>query len=147
MKPQSSHRPQKVISVDCFPLLLLALIAGLASDEADELGNALLNGVLGVLGDLAVGGKDLLHDAADVGDGKVAVLLTDVGLGALLADALMAASSGTRWSIGHRRRETCREQGGLYLARHEEGERIGGGVILRREKERSNDGGERGEGR
>ena len=47
----------------------------LAGDEADEFGNAFLHGVLGVLGDLAVGRQRLLHDPADVRDRQVPVLL------------------------------------------------------------------------
>lgn len=53
------------------------LANSLAGDEGDELGDALLQGLLGVLGDLAVGRHGLLHDAADVGDGEEPVLLPD----------------------------------------------------------------------
>ncbi len=86
------------------PLLLLALVAGLAGDEADVLGHALLDGFLGVLGDLqrkererygrrgtghvqgearchlCVSRKHSLHDASNVGHRQVAVLLSGVGV-------------------------------------------------------------------
>jgi hypothetical protein len=61
----------------------------LAGDEGNELGDALLHGLLGVLGDLPVGRDGLLHDAADVGDGQEPVLLPDAaaapGTSALVA--------------------------------------------------------------
>ena len=47
----------------------------LAGDEGDKLGEALLHRLLGVLGNLGVGRQHPLHDAADVGDGQVAVLV------------------------------------------------------------------------
>jgi hypothetical protein len=47
----------------------------LASDEGDELRDALLHGLLSVLGDLPVSRDGLLHDATDVGDGQEPVLL------------------------------------------------------------------------
>lgn len=48
----------------------------LAGDEADKLRHAFLHRLLCVLCDLCVARQLLLHDAADVGNGQVAVLLT-----------------------------------------------------------------------
>jgi hypothetical protein len=78
VEAEGAEGPADVVAVDGLALLLVALVGGLAGDEADELGDALLNGLLGLLGDLGVGGQDLLHDAAHVGDGKKAVLLLDL---------------------------------------------------------------------
>ena len=76
----------------------------LAGDEADKLGNAFLDRVLGVLGDFAVGRKSLFHDPADVGDREVPVLLADVGARAPVASALVALAVGARRSFRHCRR-------------------------------------------
>lgn len=56
-----------VLAIDGLPLLVLALFAGLAGDEGNELGYALLNSFLGIFGDFGIIGESLLHDAADVG--------------------------------------------------------------------------------
>ena len=45
-------------------------VRGLGSDEADELGDTLLNALLRILGDLAAFGNDGLHDSHDVRDRK-----------------------------------------------------------------------------
>jgi len=76
LEPQCGHGPQQVITVDGFPLLLLALIRGFTCYEADELRHALLHGFLGLLGDLGVRRQRLLHDPAHVGYGKEPVLLS-----------------------------------------------------------------------
>lgn len=67
--------PQNVVTVDRLPLLALAFLGCLARDEADELGDAFLDGLLRVLGDLAVPRDDLLHDPAHVGYREKTVLL------------------------------------------------------------------------
>lgn len=73
---ESSHGPKEVVAVDSLAFLSLTLVGGLASDEADELRNALLNRLLCVFGDLAVGWQGLLHDPAYVGYRKETVLLS-----------------------------------------------------------------------
>lgn len=79
----------------------------LAGDEADEFGDAFLDGVLGVLGDLAVLRQSLLHDATDVGDGQIPVLLAHAApaaaasLRALLAAAFMATARRARRCLRH----------------------------------------------
>jgi hypothetical protein len=78
VEAEGAEGPADVVAVDGLALLLAALVGGLAGDEADELGDALLHGLLGLLGDLGVGGQDLLHDAPDVGDGQQPVLLLDL---------------------------------------------------------------------
>ena len=47
----------------------------LGRDERDELAHALLDCLLGVLGHLRIWRQGLFHDAGDVGDGEVLVLL------------------------------------------------------------------------
>ena len=47
----------------------------LARDEAHELGHTLLHGLLGFVGDLCVGREGPLHDARDIGDGQISILL------------------------------------------------------------------------
>lgn len=54
-----------------FPLSL----SHLRRDEGDELGYTLLDRLFRVLGDLGVGRQGLLHNARDVGDRQVLVLL------------------------------------------------------------------------
>jgi hypothetical protein len=75
----------------------------LDGDEGDELGDALLHGLLGVLGDLPVGWDGLLHDAADVGDGQEPVLLPDTATTAPRTPALVAptATPGTSRPVRH----------------------------------------------
>ena len=53
---ESAHRPQKVVTVDGFTLFTLTFVAGLTRDEADELRDALLNGLFRVFGDFRVRG-------------------------------------------------------------------------------------------
>ena len=75
----------------------------LAGDEGDELGDALLQGFLGVLGNLAVSRDGLLHDAADVGDGQEPVLLPDAAVPASSATAAVVAPAarGARRRVRH----------------------------------------------
>ena len=73
----------------------------LAGDETDELGNAFLESLLRILGDLAVGRKSLLHDPADICDRKVPILLSHVGTRAVLAALVTAATPGARRSFSH----------------------------------------------
>jgi hypothetical protein len=75
LEPQRGHGPEQVVAVDGLALLALALVGGLAGDEGDELGDALLHRLLGVLGDLGVGRERLLHDPAHVRDRQEPVLL------------------------------------------------------------------------
>ena len=67
----------------------------LAGDEADELGDALLDNLLGVLSDLPISRQPSFHDSAYVRNRKKPVLLADVRRrpGALVSAALTA--SGT----------------------------------------------------
>mmetsp|Transcript_12965 Transcript_12965/g.55332 ORF Transcript_12965/g.55332 Transcript_12965/m.55332 type:complete len:218 (+) Transcript_12965:1950-2603(+) len=78
LESERAHGPQQVVAVDGLALFALALIARLAGDEADELRDALLDRLLGVLGDLRVRGQRLLHDATDVGNWQEAVLFSNV---------------------------------------------------------------------
>lgn len=72
----------------------------LAGDEADELGDAFLNGFLSIFSDFTISRKSFFHDAADVGDRKETVLFTDVGTRTVFA-AFVAAAARTRRSFGH----------------------------------------------
>jgi len=49
LEAQSRHRPQKIVAVDRLSLFALALVGGLAGDEADEFRHALLHRLLRVL--------------------------------------------------------------------------------------------------
>lgn len=77
VEPELAHGPQHVLGGDGLALLALAAVVGLAGDEADVLGHAFLDGLLGVVGDLGVRGKDLAHDPDHVGYRHEAVLLAD----------------------------------------------------------------------
>lgn len=72
----------------------------LAGDEADELGDAFLHGLLGIFRDLAVGWNALLHDAADVRDREKSILLPNAKSRATVA-ALVAAAARARWQVRH----------------------------------------------
>ncbi|KAJ8524521.1 hypothetical protein ON010_g16597 [Phytophthora cinnamomi] len=100
VEAQRAHGPDDVVAVDGLALLLLALVAGLARDERDELAHALLHRLLAVLGDLGRGRQRHLHDARDVGGGQEAVLLADLVVVVLLlaghAARLGNASFGAR---------------------------------------------------
>ena len=52
-----------------------------------------MEGFLGVLGGFSIGGESLLHDPANVRDRKKSVLLMNVGVQALIAALIVAASS------------------------------------------------------
>lgn len=71
----------------------------LAGDEANELRQALLHDLLGILGNLSVRGEGLFHDPANIGDREKPVLLSYVRFRAVLA-VLAAPVSGA----GHRRK-------------------------------------------
>jgi hypothetical protein len=75
LEAERGHGPEQVVAVDGLALLALALVGGLAGDERDELGHALLHRLLGVLGDLGVRWERLLHDPAHVRDRQEPVLL------------------------------------------------------------------------
>lgn len=75
------HGPQHVLGGDGLALLSLAPLVGLAGDEADVLGDALLDHLLGVVRDLGVGRQHPAHDADHVGDRHEAILLTHDGRG------------------------------------------------------------------
>lgn len=80
------------------------MIKLLAGDEADEFRDAFLDCVLGVLSDLAVLRQSLLHDATDVCDWKIPVLLPHAAasvLRALLAAALVAPAGRARRCLRH----------------------------------------------
>lgn len=77
VKPELAHRPQHVLSSDGLPLLALATVVGFTGDEADVLGNAFLDGLLGIVRYLGVRGQDFAHDPDHVGDGHEPVLLPD----------------------------------------------------------------------
>lgn len=49
VEAQRGHGEEDVLAVDGLPLLLVAALAGLRRDEADELAHALLHALLGVL--------------------------------------------------------------------------------------------------
>ncbi|CAH9123279.1 unnamed protein product [Cuscuta epithymum] len=94
LESEGGDRPEDVVAVDRLPLLPLALVGGLAGDEADELRHALLDALLGVLGDLPAGRDDLLHDPADIGDWEELVLFLVADFGAGAAAILFGARSG-----------------------------------------------------
>jgi hypothetical protein len=57
-----------VLAVDGLSLLILALLTGLTRDEGYKLGDALLDSLLGVLGDFSIIRQGLFHDPADIGN-------------------------------------------------------------------------------
>lgn len=75
VEPELAHYPEDVLR--CGGLLMLALtpLVGLSGDEADVLGDALLDHLLVIVGDLGVGRDDLSHDPDDVRDGHEQILL------------------------------------------------------------------------
>ncbi|KAK3411591.1 hypothetical protein EUGRSUZ_I00332 [Eucalyptus grandis] len=83
LEAEGGHGPEEVVAVDGLALLTLALVRGLPGDEADELRDTLLDGLLGLLGDLGVRREGPLHDPAHVGDRQESVLLLRVVVGAV----------------------------------------------------------------
>ena len=67
-EPQRGHGIQNIFPPDRLTLLHVAFFGGFGGDEADELGDALLDALFGVLGDFGGGGYGLFHDARDIGD-------------------------------------------------------------------------------
>lgn len=70
VEAQHINRSQQVFPVNCLPLLYLTLLACLAGDEGNKLGNTLLDCFLCIFGDLRIFGQSFLHYSADVGDGQ-----------------------------------------------------------------------------
>lgn len=93
VEAERAHGPDDVVAVDGLALFLLALVAGFARDERDELAHALLHRLLAVLGDLGRGRQRHLHDARDVGRGQEPVLLSD-----LVVVVVFLARHGT-WAL------------------------------------------------
>lgn len=75
VEPQLAHGPEHVLGSDGLALLALATLVGLAGDEADVLGDALLDGLLCIVGDLGMRREDLAHDPYHVGNRHEPVLL------------------------------------------------------------------------
>lgn len=95
LEPEGRDGPDDVVAVDGLPLLPLALVGGLPSDEADELRHALLDRLLGVLRDLAVHREDLLHYPSNVCYGQEPVLFF-VGIRSAIGGGL--AETGALWA-------------------------------------------------
>lgn len=74
VKAEGGHGPEEIVSVDGLALFLQALVRGFGRDEGNELGDALLDSLFGVFGNLCVLGECILHDAGNVGDREVAIL-------------------------------------------------------------------------
>jgi hypothetical protein len=79
VEAQRTHRPQYIVAVNRLALLLDAFVTRLRRDEANKLGHALLDRLLGILADLGVRGQDRLHDSGDVRDGQIPILLAGLG--------------------------------------------------------------------
>lgn len=74
----------------------------LACDETDELRDALLHRLLGILCNLGVRGKCLLHDATDVGNRQKSVLLADVpSLSPARSFDLVLVALRAPWLVSH----------------------------------------------
>ena len=74
VEAERRHGVQYVLAVDGLALLLRAALGRLARYEADELGDALLHALFGVLGYLAALGYGLLHQLGHIRYGQEAVL-------------------------------------------------------------------------
>ena len=61
---------QDVLPIDGLPFLIFTFFASLTGDERYKLRYTLLNSLLRVLSYFSIVGQGLLHDSADVGDGK-----------------------------------------------------------------------------
>ena len=72
LEAQDLNWGEDVFPIDGFSLLVLALLAGLACYEWDELGDAFLDCLFGILGDFGVVRQSLLHDSPDIGNGEEA---------------------------------------------------------------------------
>ena len=66
LKAQADHRVQDILSTYRFTLLQLTFLRSLGSDEADELGHALLNTFLRIFGDLCRWRHCSLHYTRDI---------------------------------------------------------------------------------
>lgn len=88
VEAELAHGPENVLGGDGLALLALAAVVGLAGDEADVLGHALLDGLLGVVGDLGMRGENLAHDSDHVGYRHEPVLLAHRALVAVAAAAV-----------------------------------------------------------
>ena len=75
---ERAHCPEQIISVDCFTLFALTLVTSFACDEADELGDALLNSFFCVFRYLGICWQSFFHYSADVCDRKETILLANV---------------------------------------------------------------------
>lgn len=75
---KGGHPPEKIIAVDGFPLLSLALVRGLAGNEADELRHTFLHRLLRVFGDFRIPRQRPLHYPPHVRYGEQAILLSNV---------------------------------------------------------------------
>ncbi|KAI3441099.1 uncharacterized protein J3R85_002773 [Psidium guajava] len=113
LEAKGGHGPEEVVAIDGLALLALALVRGLAGDEADELRDALLDGLLGLLGDLGVRGEGPLHDPAHVGNRQEPVLLLRAVVRAIRHVARQGAPDRARLVSlpGHRSVERERERG------------------------------------
>lgn len=65
----------------------------LAGDKRDQLGDALLDSLLGILGNFSIRWDGHLHDPRDIGDRQQTVLLTDI-----LPSKLILAGKGVGWA-------------------------------------------------
>jgi hypothetical protein len=77
VEAEAAHGPEHVLGGDGLALLALAPLVGLPRDEADVLGHALLDRLLGVVRDLGVRRQHAPHDADHVRDRHQTVLLPD----------------------------------------------------------------------
>uniref|UniRef100_A0A8R7QTT6 Uncharacterized protein n=1 Tax=Triticum urartu TaxID=4572 RepID=A0A8R7QTT6_TRIUA len=75
VEAEAAHGPEHVLGGDGLALLALAPLVGLPRDEADVLGHALLDRLLGVVRDLGVRRQHAAHDADHVRDRHQPVLL------------------------------------------------------------------------
>ncbi|CAL5402637.1 unnamed protein product [Camellia sinensis] len=78
LKTKPTHCTEDVLSGDGLALLVVAALVGFASDEADEFGDALLDVLFGVVGDLDMLRENPSHYPSNVGNGHELVTLTDI---------------------------------------------------------------------
>ena len=76
VETQLAHGPEDILGSDGLALLTLAPVVGLPRDEADELGHALLDCFLGIVGYFGVRREDFAHDSDHVGNWHEPVLLS-----------------------------------------------------------------------